>query len=88
MLQELIELIKAANGVTPIGLSALLAVIIVMLVRGQKTVVSKMDMLSDNHLHELPVLIENSTRMVDTLARIEVRLGEDLTYIKTKVSEE
>ena len=86
-MQEILELIKTASGMSPLGVIALLAIIIAMLVKGQRMVVGKMDTLSNNHLHEIPELVENSRRTVDVLQRIEVRLGEDLTYIKSKVDE-
>ena len=81
---EILELLKAVNGMTPIGIITLMAIIIFLLVKGRKDVKD----LSDNHLHDLPLLVENSNRTVDVLQRIEVRLGEDLTYIKERVSRE
>ena len=74
-MDELLELLKTANGMSPLGVIALLAVIIGMLVKGQKSMAAKVDTLGDNHLHDLPVLVGNSNKMVDTLQRIEVKLS-------------
>ena len=84
-MSELLDLFTAANGISSLGVIAMLAAIIWMLVRGQRNVTSHMKTISENHLHELPELVENSRRTVDVLQRIEVRLGEDLTYIKGRV---
>ena len=84
-MDEILELLKTANSMTPLGVIGLLGTIIWMLVKTQKVVVSKMDVISDNHLHELPDLVENSRRSVDVLQRIEVKLGENFAVINHKL---
>ena len=83
-MNEILELIKAANGMSPLGLSALLGVIILMLVKGRQQV----QKLTDNHLHELPELVENSRRSVDVLQRIEVKLGENFAAIHARLDKD
>lgn len=84
---EVLELIKAANGITPLGLSALLAVIIWMLVRGKKSVAAQVRALGDNHLHSVPDIAANMERIVDTLQRIELKLGENFAAIHVKLGD-
>ena len=84
---EVLELLQAANGMTPLGVIALLGTIIWMLVKGQKKVVGKMDVISNNHLHELPDLVENTRRTGDVLQRIEVKLGENFAVIHEKLDD-
>ena len=86
-MEELFKLLQAANGMTPMGIIALLGAIIWMLVKGQKQVVGKMDTLSNNHLHELPELVENSRKTVDVLQRIEVSLGSNFGSIHAKLDD-
>ena len=86
-MNEIFDLLKAANGMSPLGIIALLAAIIAMLVKGQKTMVDKVDTLGNNHLHELPDLVENSRRSVDVLQRIEVKLGENFAVIHEKLDD-
>ena len=82
-MEELQELLKAANGMSPMGIIALMATIIWLLVKGRQQVAK----LSDNHLHELPELVENSRKTVDVLQRIEVGLAGNFAEIKTKLDE-
>ena len=86
-MSELLELIKSANGITPLGLSALLAIIIWMLVKGKRAVTAQVQTIGDNHLHDLPLLIENSNRTVEVLQRIEVKLGENFSAIHAKLDD-
>lgn len=86
-MHDLLELVKMANSLTPLAIMGLLATAIILLARGRREVNEKMTTIADNHLHELPELVENSRRSVEVLQRIEVRLGEDLTYIKARVSD-
>lgn len=76
------------NDLEPVGILALLAgAVFVWVWRNPFTPVQKsMTELKDNHLHELPELVENSRRTVDVLQRIEVRLGEDLNYLKGRIN--
>lgn len=84
---ELFEVIKAANGITPLGLSALLAIIVWMLVKGKRDVAAQVQTLGENHLHDLPLLVENSNRTVEVLQRIEVKLGENFSAIHAKLDD-
>ena len=86
-MQDILELLKATNEMSPLGIIALLGAVIWMLVRAKNEMTAQVKVIGDNHLHEMPELVANSRRTVDVLQRIEVRLGEDLTYIKGKVEE-
>ena len=79
---EVLELLKAANGLSPLAIIGLLAVAIILMAKGRKEVNTRMDMLADNHLHEIPLLVENSNKTVETLQRIEVRLAEGFASLK------
>lgn len=78
---EILELFKAASGMTPLGVIAMLVAVVWLLVKGRKDVQN----LGDNHLHDMPELIENSRRTVDVLQRIEVRLGENFAAIRERL---
>lgn len=80
-MNELLELLTAANGMTPMGIIALMGTIIFLLIRGKQQV----EKLSNNHLHELPELVENSRKTVDVLQRIEVSLGGNFAQINGKL---
>ena len=73
------ELFSFLQGVQPIGVIALLGLIIYMLVKSRQ---DKTDIV-DNHLHELPEILES-------LKRIEVKLdkmSDGITYLKAKSNE-
>lgn len=84
-MSEIVELFKAANGLTPLAIMGLLAAAILLLAKGRKEVSEKMDTLANNHLHELPLLVENSTRSVDILQRIDTKLAENFAVIHVKL---
>ena len=84
---ELLGLLSVVSNLSPLAVIALLGIIIFLLVKGKTSADAKINSVADNHLHELPIIVENSRKTVEILQRIEVRLGEDLTWIKAKVSE-
>lgn len=86
-MHDIFELFKAANSLTPLAIIGLLAAAILLLAKGRKEVTAKITTIADNHLHELPELVENSRRSVDVLQRIEVKLGENFAAIHAKLDE-
>lgn len=77
------SLLTLLNTLSPLAVIALLGLVIFMLVKARAKnlldVGDKVDLLSSNHLHELPEIAE-------TLRRIEVKLGEEFSYIKAKLN--
>lgn len=82
----ILEILQALNTISPLGIAGLLGVVIFMLVKGQKDSQDKYETVTGNHLHELPTIAENIGRCAESLQRIEVKLADDLSYIKAKVN--
>lgn len=80
-MESLNSLLQILNTLSPLAVIALLAVIIFMLVQQQKGVAKQeqVNEIRDNHLHDLPAMLE-------TLQRIEVKLGEEFAFIRAKLS--
>lgn len=70
-----------------VGLAGLIALALVIWAwKGPfKTIQNSVTEIKDNHLHELPELVENSRRTVDVLQRIEVKLGENFASINARL---
>jgi biopolymer transport protein ExbB/TolQ len=92
-MDSVLELLKLINSLSPVAIIGLLGTVIFMLVRGKTAVDEKADKIATNHLHGLPEMastledIKDILRtMSNQLQRIELRLGEDLTYLKTKLN--
>lgn len=78
MLADALALLQALSSLSPIGVIALLGVVIWMLVRNQRG----QQQIADNHLHELP-------EMAQTLREIKSLLyehGKALEYIKARIN--
>lgn len=86
MFDLLLEILKTVGSLSPVAALGLLATTAVLALKGFHDVEAKMDTLTDNHLHELPELVENSRRTVDVLQRIEVKLGENFAAINEKLN--
>lgn len=88
----IVEILGLLNTISPLGIAALLGVVIFMLVKNQKDANEKYETVTSNHLHELPDIAANIAKMAETterngetLQRIEVKLGEDLSYLKARL---
>lgn len=46
----------------------------------------KLHKIQTNDLHELPLIVPELTRMNDTLQRIEVKQGEEFSYIRARLN--
>lgn len=71
----IIWFIQILNTLSPLGLASLLAVIIYLQVKGKQQVAT----ISDNHLSGLPEIAE-------ALRRIELKLGEEFSFIRAKLN--
>ena len=79
MVESLITLLNTLNTLSPLAVIALLAVILFTVLKNKEEVAGKVDNLADNHLHDLPEVLA-------TLQRIEIKLSEDLSWIKAKLN--
>ena len=84
-MESIFELFKAATSLSPLGIIALLAGVIAMLVKAKNEMSAQVKVIGDNHLHEMPELVENSRRSVEVLQRIEVKLGENFAVIHSRL---
>lgn len=80
-MESIVSLLSALSAMSPLAVVALLGVVLLFAVKNQKQVTA----ISDNHLSGLPELEESMRRMEFTLQRIEVKLGEDLSWIRAKL---
>jgi hypothetical protein len=80
-MESLMSLLQVLNSLSPLAVIALLAVIIFMMVQQNKGTAKQeqVNEIRDNHLHDLP-------QMLETLQRIEVKLGEEFAFIRAKLS--
>jgi len=74
----ILELLTALNSMSPLGVTALLGVIIYILVKRQPSKAELSD-VKTNHLHELPA-------MAETLRRMESLMIENFTEIRIQLS--
>lgn len=72
---DIVALLQLLNSLSPLGIIALLGVIIFMLVKGRKQVGT----IKDNDLHALPEILV-------TLQRMEVSMGENFSWIKARLN--
>ena len=88
-MEALTSLLNVLNSLSPLGVIALLGLVIFMLVKA-KTAKVEMDQkvanIADNHLHDLPSIADNMEKAVATLQRIEVKMGEEFSYIRARLN--
>ena len=67
---------------------ALLGVIIFFMVWKSplKPLENSLAEVKDNHLHELPAMAESLREISTTLQRMEVKIGEEFSYLKAKIN--
>ena len=76
------NLILVANSATPFAIIALLiGVFYVLLWKLPLKAEQKLDIITSNHLHELPTIAANTQRMVESLQRLEISQAR----IETKI---
>lgn len=74
-MEWIVSIVGAANALTPLGIIGLLVMILLLQARNKKDVAA----ISNNHLSGLPEIAE-------TLRRIEVKMGEEFSYIRAKLN--
>ena len=79
MIETLLSLLSALNALSPLGVIALLGVVLFFLAKERTAVISKVDNIADNHLHDLPEILA-------TLQRMEVNMSSNFEYIKAKLN--
>ena len=82
MVESLIELLNTLNGMSPLAVIALLAVILYRQTQSHRQVTT----LKNNDLHEMPDLVAEVRIISATLQRIEVKMGEDFAYLKARAN--
>lgn len=82
------QVLTTVNSFTPLGVIALLGVIIFYMIWRNpfKPLEKSLTEVKDNHLHELPAMAENLGKVVEILQRIEVKQGEEFSYIKARLN--
>lgn len=75
-MESLIGLLQTLNSLSPLAVIGLLGLVIFLLVRGKTEVSTKVDTISDNHLHEV----------LEVLQRIEVTLNKEFSYLKARIN--
>jgi len=78
-MESILSLLNTLNTLSPLAVIALLGVVIFMLVKGKTATDFKVDSIATNHLHDLPEAIE-------ILRRIELKLGEEFSYIRARLN--
>ena len=82
-------LLSTLNTLSPLAVIALLALVLLHQVKNNKTSVTQNETLDDitnNHLHELPQIIETLREMATTLQRIEVNQSENFSHLRAKLN--
>ena len=85
-MESLISLLQTLNSLSPLAVIGLLGTIIFMMVRGKTAADSKVDTLASNHLHDLPSIAESVKEMSLTLQRIELKMVEEFSYIRSRLN--
>lgn len=86
-----VEMFKALGNLSPVGIIGLLAYIIYQLVNAKKStevVADNLASVKDNHLHDLPEMLEILRSMQASLIRMESTLSainNRSIYIATKI---
>lgn len=78
-------LLSQLNSLSPLGVIALLGLIIYMLVKAKDAKVdvdAKIDMIRDNHLHGLPEMTESLKRIETVLQNI----NDNLVWVKARIN--
>lgn len=78
-MESLTVLLTTLNTLSPLAVIALFGVVILLLVKNNKTV----NKIKGNDLHSIE---EKLDKIVDTLQRMEVRQGEDFSWIKARIN--
>lgn len=78
-METIVTILQLLGSLSPVGVIALLAVVIYLLVRGETAADKKVELLTNNHLHEV----------TDALARMENTLktiNDNIVHIKARIN--
>jgi hypothetical protein len=78
-METLVSVFEMLNAVSPLGLAALLAYVIYLLVKGKTSTDAKVETIATNHLHGLP-------EMADTLKEIQLTLTSLDAYLRARLN--
>ena len=88
-MDTLISLLEAATKAGPLVLLCLitsgLGFIIYTILPKIKEYDKKYEVITTNHLHDLPMISANLEKAVEVLQRMEVKQVEEFSYIRTKL---
>ncbi len=85
-MDSLLEFLNALNSLSPLAVIALLGTIIFILVRRKAASPEAVAEIKDNHLHDMPEMVATLRKIDETLQRMEVRIAEDLAYIRARIN--
>lgn len=78
--------VNALNMLTPLGLSAGLAYLIYVQIKGKTAADVKIDTIRGNDLHELPTMAEDIRNMAATIQRIEALMSAEFGYLRGRLN--
>lgn len=81
----MVELLNALNGMSPLAVIGLLALVIYLLVKNQKAVRS----VSNNHLSGLPEMqadVKTIVRLLEQQNELLQRVNDGVIYLKARVN--
>lgn len=93
-MDNLEAILKVVNQFTPIGILALIVVVIGLFVwknplkAAAAPIEASLDHIKNNHLHDIPRLADSMDKAVDVLQRIELKMVEEFSFIRTKLDDE
>lgn len=84
IISALTTLFSAAGALTPLAIIGLLIGVIYIQVVKQPSK-TELELVKENHLHELPEVAANMRKASETLQRIEVSMAQGFSTIITKL---
>lgn len=78
----MLDILSALASLSPLGVIALLAYVIYLLVTQRKEAGQRHRVLASNHLHELPAMADSLRRMEATLQS----MNENIVWIKARIN--
>ena len=92
-MELLISFLTTLNSLSPLAVIALLGTVIFILVKGKSftgkkisETAAQVSEIKDNHLHEMPAVVEGIKEMNETLRRMEMSMSENFAYIKARIN--
>lgn len=81
-MDTILTFLTALNSLSPLAVVALALLVLGLQIRQSK----KLHKIETNDLHELPLLLPALQQMNETLQRIEVKMGEEFSYIRARLN--